>query len=136
MKKILCFFSLIFSFSFSQNIKLEESNGILLNKENKKPFTGTLKDGKDRQYFHKGRADGKWLSFYSNGKLKTIENWKDGKLDGKYIVYTEEGKKYMEIFYDKGIEDGHYKLFNLDGSPRIVGRFKNGKATGKWKRYN
>ncbi|MCI6153266.1 toxin-antitoxin system YwqK family antitoxin [Fusobacterium perfoetens] len=136
MKKFLCFFSLIFTISFSQKIKLEENNGILLNKDDKKPFTGVLKDGRDRQYFYKGKANGKWLSFYSNGKLKTIENWKDGKLDGKYIVYTEDGKKYMEVFYEEGIEDGYYKLFNLDGSPRIVGRFKDGKATGKWKRYN
>ena len=100
------------------------------------PFTGMVADGKDREYYVKGKPDGKWVAFYDNGKMKSIENWKNGMLNGKYILYNEKGKKVLETYYKNGIDNGKYAIYHANGKPRILGQIKNGIPVGKWKRYS
>lgn len=140
MKKIICFFILINIISFSSQKtvyknQLKIVNDLVVKKSDNTLFTGMVVDGKNREYFKKGKAQGKWLTFYENGKLKSIENWKDGNLDGKHIIYRKNGIKYIESNYKDGKENGEYKIFYEDGGLRIFGEFKKGKPVGKWKVY-
>ncbi len=38
-------------------------------------------------------------SFYKNGNIKSIVNWKMGKLNGKYVIYESNGRKSTETIY-------------------------------------
>lgn len=140
MKKIICFFILISIFSFAKTDRCYKSqlklkDDLLVNKIDESLFSGMIINGRDREYFTKGKAQGKWLTFYRNGKLKSIENWKDGHLNGKHIIYRETGVKYLETNYKDGKENGDYKIFYENGNPRIIGKFKEGKPVGDWKIY-
>ncbi len=42
--------------------------------------------------FNYGLKDGKWKSWYINGKLKTEVNWSNGYKDGQYLEYDKEGQ--------------------------------------------
>lgn len=143
MKKFFCgiIFFTIFSFSFGKmqavsKYQVKDVQGITISLRGNEPFTGMVADGKDREYYLKGKPHGKWVSFYSNGKIKSIENWKEGILDGKYILYNENGKKVLETHYKKGIDHGKYAVYHKNGKLCITGRIKNGVPVGKWKIYN
>ena len=140
MKKIICLFILIGAVSFSSQKtvyknQLKILNDLVVCKGDNSIFTGKVVDGKNREYFKKGKAQGKWLTFYENGKLKSIENWSEGNLNGKHIIYRENGTKYVEINYKDGKENGEYKIFYENGKPRVYGKFKKGKPIGEWKVY-
>ena len=140
MKKIICFLLFLSAVSFSKTKTVSKNQLVFVNdsmicKIDNTPFTGKVIDGKNREYFKKGKAQGKWLTFYKNGKLKSIENWSEGHLNGKHIIYRENGTKYIEINYTDGRENGEYKIFYENGKPRIFGNFKKGKPVGEWKMY-
>ena len=58
--------------------------------------------------FNNGKKVGKWLTFYPNGKIRTIIHYIDGKMDGKY------------------------RLFDIDGKISITGQLKNDSKDGLW----
>lgn len=143
MKKffVVCMFLILCTLSFAKPQRLSKKQikdvgDITISLIGNKPFTGMVVDGKDREYYVKGKPDGKWISFYENGKMKSIENWKDGMLHGKYILYNEQGKKVLETRYKDGIDNGKYAIYYSDGKPRILGQIKNGIPVGKWKKYS
>ena len=143
MKKILLltvFFSL-FLIAYPKNLtvsknKTFDAGEMTLCLPNNQPFTGTVIDGKDREFYKEGKPHGKWLCFYENKKLKSIENWKKGNLHGKYILYSENGKKLLEAYYKNGKMNGKYKVYYENGNPRILGKLKDGIPVGKWKKYS
>ncbi|MGL4253899.1 MAG: toxin-antitoxin system YwqK family antitoxin [Fusobacteriaceae bacterium] len=143
MVKKICFIFIVFNtciFSNSQPI-IEKSllhikNGIFIPKGGKTPFTGMATNERDREFYRDGKPHGKWLNFYENGNLKSIESWKDGILNGKHILYNQDEIKLSEIYYRDGNEDGKYILFHDNGIPYIVGEFIDGEASGIWYYYN
>lgn len=143
MKKVLLAFVFFSTFlvSYPRTITIMKTNTldageVTLCLPNNTPFTGVVKDGKDREYYKDGKPDGKWLCFYDNKKLKSIENWKKGNLNGKYILYGENGKKIMEAYYKNGLMNGKYKVYYENGKPRILGKLKDNVPVGKWKKYS
>lgn len=103
MKKffLITFLLLLSTLSFGKMVavskyQVKDVGGVTISLTENKPFTGMVTDGKDREFYIKGKPDGKWISFHSNGKIKTIENWKEGMLDGKFIIYNDKGKKYWK----------------------------------------
>lgn len=141
-KRIIAFIFLIFcTLSFAKMEKvskhqIKDVGEITISLIGNEPLTGMVIDGKDREYYLKGKPHGKWLAFYDNGKMKSIENWKHGALNGKYILYNENGKKVLETCYKDGIDNGKYAIYYPNGKPRILGKIKNGVPVGKWKKYD
>lgn len=143
MLKKICFIFIIFNLYLYSNSEpvVEKSQlymrgGVFKIKGTKTPFTGMVTDEKDREFYKDGKPHGKWLTFYENGNLKSIENWKNGILNGKHILYDHEETKLSETYYEQGDEDGKYILFHDNGKPYIVGEFKKGAASGVWNYYN
>lgn len=142
MKKLFVFVFLILctlSFAKIQKVskdQIKDVGDITISILERAPFTGMVVDGKDREYYVNGKPNGKWIAFYDNGKMKSIENWKNGMLNGKYILYNEKGKKVLETYYKNGIDNGKYAIYYDNGKPRIYGKIKNGIPVGKWKRYH
>jgi antitoxin component YwqK of YwqJK toxin-antitoxin module len=73
--------------------------------------------------------------YYRNGSLRLEKNYKDGELDGKYILYYKNGQIYEERNYKDGKEDGKYTWYYEDGQIREEGNYKDGKKDGKWTYY-
>lgn len=141
MKKILLVIGVaLFQISCSNNyIKSSQvinKDGKVYKKGCKTPYTGGVIYKKDREYYKNGIPTGKWLTFYGNGKLKSIENWKNGKLNGKYILYNSEGNKTLQTYYINGKDSGEFKLYHENGTPHIFGQFVNGTAVGPWTYYD
>ena len=46
--------------------------------------------------YKNGKVDGLWVDYYENGKKCSEENYKDGKRDGLCTEWYENGQKGME----------------------------------------
>jgi antitoxin component YwqK of YwqJK toxin-antitoxin module len=141
LKRILLAFLLSTQFLLGNYFKIDYSkiinkNGKIFIKNSKKPFTGMVSFQKDREFYKNGVPEGKWLSFYKNGKIKSIENWKNGELNGKYILYNDAGFKTFQTYYFRGKDHGLFRLYHENGKPHIIGKFNEGKAIGIWNYYN
>ena len=101
--------------------------------------------------------EGEWKYYHKASKvIMTLENYKNGKLDGLRTVYYKSGKILDETIYKNGLKEGVYKKYSETGivmessffknneyegeaiykDPNDLviakGRFKNGKKVGKW----
>ncbi|CAM3979765.1 energy transducer TonB [Flavobacterium weaverense] len=106
---------------------------------------------KNRDYME---MDGAFITYYENGKKKSISNYKDKKKIGKEFNYFDDGALRLEIEYlenegnlavnYKVIEfwnkerqqkvvdgNGEYRGFDLEGT-FLIGLIKNGLREGKW----
>ena len=50
--------------------------------------------------------NGEYRTYYEGGQLKTVKNFKNGKLDGVLIDYYANGNKSSETSYVDGKIDG------------------------------
>ncbi|WP_130733195.1 toxin-antitoxin system YwqK family antitoxin [Flavobacterium sp. J27] len=55
--------------------------------------------------------------FYETGQLRSVANWKDGKLDGDYTFYHPNGKIQSKGFYTKNVQSGKWFFYTEDGFP-------------------
>lgn len=101
--------------------------------------------------------EGQWKYFHKASKnLMTLENYKNGKLEGVRTVYYPNGKLVEEVLYKNGLKEGVYTKYSENGivleksffkngeydgeavykDPNDLviakGKFKNGKKVGKW----
>lgn len=101
--------------------------------------------------------EGQWKYYHKAAKtIMTLENYKNGKLDGVRTVYYPSGKIVDETIYKNGLKQGVYKKYSEKGivlensffkngeyegeavykdpNDLVVakGKFKNGKKIGKW----
>ena len=60
------------------------------------------KSYKEERNYKDGKLDGKWVSYWENGQIQTEGNWKDGKQDGKLVVYDKNGQILIERYYKDG----------------------------------
>ena len=60
---------------------------------------------KTKGNFKDGKKDGKWTNWYEDGQKQCEVNYKDGKLDGKWIEWDESGRKQSEVNYKDGKEE-------------------------------
>lgn len=101
------------------------------------------------------------FDYYSNNMLKSVVSFKDGELNGKATLYSENGNiarsvnllkgivdgpfiryhldeqnnKFEEINFIDGIKQGIYKVYYKSGALRIKGNFYNDLLQGIDKEY-
>lgn len=49
-----------------------------------------------------------WKSWFKNGQLKSVCNWKNGRLSGNYTLYDDFGKILLSGKYSKGNKVGKW----------------------------
>jgi len=76
-------------------------------------FDSTYKNLISKSFLYKNVANGPYFS-YSKGKLFIESNFKDGKIDGKRIIY-ENGRVKSESFFKKGIKIGTWIEYDVKG---------------------
>lgn len=57
-------------------------------------------------------VDGEEKYFYPSGALNRQNNWRDGKLEGNFIVYYEDGGVYITGSYKHNKLNSHYMVYN------------------------
>ena len=74
-----------------------------------------------------GKRDGKWTSWYEDGLKLSEGNYKDGKRDGKWTSWYENGLKWIDTNYKDGKEDGKSTEWFANGQIKIEENYKHGK---------
>ena len=118
--------------------QLKNINGKLC-AEDGKPFSGRIKetsgDYTNIYSYKSGELHGLNVSYYKD-KIKEIGHWKDGKQNGIFQLYTEEGILVDDANFKEGERDGLTEQFYSDtGKLRVSGNYKNGVLDGEFKAY-
>ena len=58
-----------------------------------------------------GKVDGPYVLYYDNGKMKEQGTYKNGKLEGYFFQYYEDGTKNYEGYYEEGELSGKLNFF-------------------------
>jgi uncharacterized protein len=85
--------------------------------------------------FKNGKLDGEVKEF-ENGKLSTVENYKDGKLHGLSTTFYGNGSKRCELNFTEGERNGTLTCYYADGTKSSEVVYNNGKLDGKYVIYN
>ena len=104
--------------------------------------TETWPDGKAKcvQYFLGVGAErymAKECYYHENGKLKMEGSYnKEGKRDGKWTYWYQDGKKWVDGQYLNGEWDKKYTNWHENGQKHYEGMYDKGKRKGIWKFYD
>ena len=123
MKNYLIISLLFFLLSCSQkeyhvDDLMKTDNELFIEKfiENGKPVTGKVyqfygkKSNRKKVYngnVINGKMDGRWVDWYDNGKKYKIRNFKNGELDGLVTIWYDNGQMKMEGTYKGEDKDGY-----------------------------
>jgi hypothetical protein len=77
---------------------------------------------------------GSYKTYFSDGKLQSDRNYKDGKLDGLSRFYEYNGAILSEINYKEGKPEGSSKQYS-NGKVESETNYSNGILNGKYVRY-
>ena len=139
MKHLLIIFTLLLtSISWSKDVDwndLIKRDGLWYEKFTNEPFTGNstgLKQGKVKD----GKKDGEWLEYHENGQLKIKRNYKDGKLEGESLWYHKNGQLESKGNFKDDKKEGEWIHYRSNGKLWRKYYYKEGKKDGKWTWYD
>ena len=84
----------------------------------------------------KGRRQGAWRDFYSNGQLRYEGQFKNDKCKGTFRYYDEQGNLKATNEFDKSGEKALNKTYAPNGRMIATGIYLNQKKEGQWKYYD
>jgi antitoxin component YwqK of YwqJK toxin-antitoxin module len=73
--------------------------------------------------------------YYTNGQLKRIFGWEDGKKNGIYKEYYENRKPKVICNFEDDKKNGIYKQYYEEGQLNFICNYKDGALNGKHKSY-
>lgn len=82
-----------------------------------------------------GKKEGLWKVYFDNGQLEKEGNFKDGKPEGLWKKYHLNGQLKSEGNLKDGKAEGLAKYYYESGQLENEGNFKNDKKEGLWKIY-
>jgi len=85
--------------------------------------------------YKEGKLNGKVVTLYENQNLAEELYWKDGKLDGQWLRYYENGNLRMTTQHVDGKRVGEFKVYYINGKPEVKGSYKDDLPDGTWKIY-
>ena len=81
---LLCLYaSIVWSETMDDLVKRD---GLSYKKFTEVPFTGDI-TGKRKGSYKNGKEDGSWISYWDNGQLRSKGDYKNGMYDGSWIKY-------------------------------------------------
>ncbi|MDC0379018.1 hypothetical protein OAM79_00830 [Litorivicinus sp.] len=102
---LFCPFSIAASFD-----DLVERDGVYYQKSSQVPYTGQI-DGIEKGLIRNGKKEGRWTTFFSDGRALSKAHFKNGILNG------------------------HFESYQSNGDVRAIGNYKDGKRSGDWVTY-
>jgi antitoxin component YwqK of YwqJK toxin-antitoxin module len=76
--------------------------------------------------------DGVYLEQYPNGIKKIEGKMENGRREGIWYAWYEDGTMWSTAHYHNGLRNGYSVLYYPDGTKRIEGSYRNGKQVGTW----
>ena len=83
---------------------------------------------KSKGNYKDGKQDGMWISWYENGQKKCEGEYKDGLEVGVWIWWDESGQKQCDGEFEDGYEVGVWIWWDENGQKFIEGDSKDGKV--------
>ena len=121
--------------------KLNEENGLMYHPDTKELYSGNVfkkyLGGKSQLEgsYKDGKRDGLWTEWHENGQKWQEGTYKDGEVDGKGTSWYENGQKKEEATYKDGMPDGLWTYWYENGQKWYEATWKDGKQIGKTKWY-
>ena len=72
------------------------------------------------------------LEYYDNGQKKSVGISKDGKKDGLWTYWRDNGQKMQDVTYKNGEQNGLQIWYFKNGQKKYKGTKKDGKKYGLW----
>ena len=80
-----------------------------------------------------GKFEGKFIRWWENGQKHQERYYKNGKLNGKDSAWWSDGRKIYEKNYKNGILNGlSTEWYENESQKSAEGEYIDGKANGKW----
>ena len=95
------------------------------------PFTGKV-TGQEQGSIKNGKREGAWVRYHENGQLGYKENYKNGKLEGAEVWYWDNGQLRHKGNFKNGKKDGYWISYWGNDQLFYKGNYKNGKKEGVW----
>jgi len=107
---------------------LEIREGFYYKKFSDVPFSGEI-TGLSKGTFKNGKIDGNWIGYYDNGQLNYKTTFNKLKMEGASVHYHKNGQLWSKGNFKYGEREGAWVDYNKDGTvvKRFTGIFKNGK---------
>lgn len=147
LTKLSALLTAVLIFNFISCEKISESkpditikDGLIFRQGEFKPYTGIVKDtiqGKRIEYeVVDGKKNGKFKTYFKNGRLEMIGQIKENLNQGKWTYYYQSGKVESEGIFKDDLPDGTWKWFYENGNLREEGVYVKGNREGKWILYD
>ncbi len=106
-------------------------DGIHYKKFSDVPFTGEV-EGKYQGKIKNGKEEGPWIAYYDNGQLDYKGDYKNGKREGLWIWYHDNGILYGKGEFKNGKREGRWVFYGKNGDQHIYtsGVYKNDEKIG------
>ncbi|MCF6276269.1 MAG: hypothetical protein L3J07_00285 [Candidatus Magasanikbacteria bacterium] len=80
------------------------------------------------------KREGLYKSVYNNGRIRTLSNYKNDKLHGKFEMYTENGFLHWQAFYINGVHTRSERIWDINTKILVYyGEYSNGKRHGEFR---
>ena len=83
-----------------------------------------------------GKPDGLWIKWSENGIKIEEGNYKNGLLEGYFALYHPNGSKSLEGSILHGKKNGLFAMYHENGVRSFRGEYFDGIGMGKWVYYN
>lgn len=77
-----------------------------------------------------GKKDGKWTSWFDNGQILTEKFYKDGEIDGESTWWYKSGELHSVTTFKDGKRVGQSTSWHTNGQISTITNSKNGKYDG------
>ena len=113
---------------------LVETDGLFYKKSTDVPFTGKV-TGQEQGTFKNGKKEGPWVEYWDNGRLQSRIFYKNGEKKGPSVFYFDDGQLWGKGDFKNGEMEGPWVEYNDNGQLLYEGNYKNGKREGPWVVY-
>ena len=113
---------------------LVEREGLYYQKFTDVPFDGEV-TGQEQGSFKDGKEDGPWVRYHDNGQLSYKGTYKDGMEEGPWVRYYENGQLMSKGTLKDWKKEGPWVEYHENGQLESKGTYKDGKKEGPWVEY-
>lgn len=98
--------------------------------------SGELADTLMYKHYKNGKLDGPQRTYFPNGKIRKISNYKEGLAEGAQITFNMRGQKESEIYFKAGKKTGTWNYYFDSGKTARTETWKDGKKNGVFISYD
>ena len=111
-----------------------QREGLIYKKFTDIPFTGEV-EGNEQGSIKNGKRDGPWISYHDNGQLENKINYKDGEIEGPWVLYYDNGQLASKGEYKDSRKEGTWVKYWGNGQLWSKINYKDGEIEGPWVEY-